>query len=186
MPRPLLGRSALLDRGAESDALGQLLANAAAGNGAVIVLEGPAGIGKTALVRRQTQRAREQGLRVLRATGSELETGFPFGVARQLLERTLDGLGESERALLLSGPAGLADQVVGSASQFAAPTADLQAAVHALFRLTINLTREQPLLISVDDAHWADLTSLQFLHYLARRVADTPIRCSWRRGPTTL
>jgi DNA-binding CsgD family transcriptional regulator/tetratricopeptide (TPR) repeat protein len=175
MPRPLLDRSALLDRGAESDALGQLLANAVAGDGAVVVLEGPAGIGKTALVRRQTQRAREQGLRVLRATGSELETGFPFGVARQLLERTLDGLPERERALLLSGPAGLADQVLGSASQFSAQTADLQAAVHALFRLTINLTREQPLLISVDDAHWADLTSLQFLHYLARRLADTSI-----------
>jgi DNA-binding CsgD family transcriptional regulator len=175
MPRPLLDRSALLDRGAESDALEQLLADAAAGNGAVVVLEGPAGIGKTALVRRQTELAREQGLRVLRATGSELETGFPFGVARQLLERTLDGLTENDRALLLSGPAALADQVLGSASQFAAQTADLPAAVHALFRLTINLTRDQPLLISVDDAHWADLTSLQFLHYLARRLADTPI-----------
>jgi DNA-binding CsgD family transcriptional regulator len=165
----------LLDRGAESEALERLLADAAAGRGGVVVLEGPAGIGKTALVRREGDHAREQGLRVLRATGSELETGFPFGVARQLLEGTLDDVTGEERAQLLSGPARLAGQVLGSAARFSAQTADLQAAVHALCRLTTNLTRHHPLLISVDDAHWADLTSLQFLHYLARRVQDNSI-----------
>jgi DNA-binding CsgD family transcriptional regulator len=173
--KPVKSGWPLLDRGAESEALERLIVDAAAGTGGVAVLEGPAGIGKTALVRLGVDLAREQGLRVLRATGSELETGFPFGVVRQLLEGTLDGLSDVERAQLLSGPAGLAGQVLGPTSRFSAHTADLQAALHALFRLTTNLTRDHPLLLSVDDAHWADLTSLQFLHYLARRIGDYSI-----------
>ena len=165
----------LLDREAESEVLQGLLAAAAAGRGGVVVIEGPAGIGKTALVRHHAQAAADQGLRVLRATGSELETGFPFGVARQLLERSLEIGTELERAELLAGPAVLAAQLLGTGSSSIAPSADLQAAVHALFRLTTNVARRGPVLVCVDDAHWADLTSLQFLHYLARRVADTSI-----------
>ena len=103
----------LLDRGAESEALQELLADAAAGRGGVVVIEGPAGIGKTALVRHQAAAAADQGLRVVRATGSELETGFPFGVARQLLEPSLETGSDLERAELLAGPAVLAAQLLG-------------------------------------------------------------------------
>jgi DNA-binding CsgD family transcriptional regulator len=165
----------LLDRGAETDALERLTAEAARGIGGVVVLEGPAGIGKTALVRLAGELAGEQDLHLLRATGSELETGFPFGVARQLLERALDELSENDRTRSLWGTAALAARVLSVDPRVSAEKTGLPAAVHALFRLTTNLTRDQPTLITVDDAHWADATSLQFLHYLARRISDSPI-----------
>jgi DNA-binding CsgD family transcriptional regulator len=167
-------RRPLLDRGAETSALERLTADAAGGVGGVVVLEGPAGIGKTALVRLAGELAAEQDLRSLRATGSELETGFPFGVARQLLERALDELSERDRTRSLWGTAALAARVLSVDPRISAERTGLPAAVHALFRLTTNLTRDQPTLITVDDAHWADATSLQFLHYLARRISDSP------------
>jgi len=135
----------------------------------------PAGIGKTALVRLAGELAAERDLRSLRATGSELETGFPFGVARQLLERALDELSEKDRSRSLWGTAALAARVLSVDPRMSAESTGLSAAIHALFRLTTNLTRDQPTLITVDDAHWADATSLQFLHYLARRISDSPI-----------
>jgi DNA-binding CsgD family transcriptional regulator len=151
------------------------VADAANGIGGVVVLEGPAGIGKTALVRCAVALAIGRDLRTLRATGSELETGFPFGVARQLLEGAVAQLSANERTESLVGSARLADQVLGADPRVSDEAAGLHPAVHALFALTTNLTRAQPTLITVDDAHWADLTSLHFLHYLARRLGDSPI-----------
>lgn len=174
----------LLDRGEETDALERLTADATRGVGGVVVLEGPAGIGKTALVRLAGELAGARDVRVLRATGSELETGFPFGVARQLLERALDELSYSDRTRSLWGTAALAARVLSVDPRMSAQNTDLHAAVHALFRLTTNLTRDQPLLITVDDAHWADATSLQFLHYLGRRISDSPIALLIAARPT--
>ena len=138
----------LLDRGEETDALQRLTADAARGIGGVVVLEGPAGIGKTALVRLAGNLAVDQGLRSLRATGSELETGFPFGVARQLLERALDELSEKDRSRSLWGTAALAARVLSVDPRISAERTGLPAAIHALFRLTTNLTRDQPTLIT--------------------------------------
>jgi hypothetical protein len=60
--------------------------------------------------------------------------------------------------------------------------AGLHAAIHSLFQLTAHVTRHHPTLICVDDARWADLTSLHFLHYLARRLGDSPIARPVVRG----
>ena len=43
-------------------------------------------------------------------------------------------------------------------------------AVHGIYWLTLNLTERGPLLVSIDDAHWADVSSLRFLSYLAGRL----------------
>ena len=75
-------------------------------NGGVLVVEGGAGIGKTSLLRRGcARRRRQRGWRVVRGCGSELETGFAFGVVRQLFERELAGADPRKRAELLAGPA---------------------------------------------------------------------------------
>src|ERR1700751_1126577 len=59
----------------------------------MLLLEGRAGIGKTSLTEVACTRAAELGYEVLRARGSELESGFAFGVVRQLFERRLAGGG---------------------------------------------------------------------------------------------
>ena len=90
----------LLERDRELAALDALL-----DRGGALVIEGGAGIGKTALAAEAAARARRRGWQVLRGCGSELETGFAFGVVRQLLERMLADAGPEQRAGLLAGPA---------------------------------------------------------------------------------
>ena len=76
--------------------------------GRVLLFEGRSGIGKTSLVGAACARAGKLGHEVVQARGSELESGFAFGVVRQLFERRLAGAGRDERAALLAGPAAAA------------------------------------------------------------------------------
>ena len=134
--------------------------------GGVVVLEGGVGIGKTSLLDACCERAGALGYEVLRGRGSELESDFPFGVVRQLFERTVTAGG----ADLLSGPAGAAAGLLGGvASPVTADDASF-AVMHGLYWVAANLTARGPVLVAVDDAHWADEASLRWLAYLARRV----------------
>ena len=76
----------LLERSVELGVIRAAVEAVAAGEGRAVVVEGPAGIGKTALVAAARENAREAGLRPLAARGTELERAFGFGVVRQLLE----------------------------------------------------------------------------------------------------
>ena len=138
--------------------------------GGVLLIEGRAGTGKTSLVEAACSRAGELGHRVVRARGSELESGFAFGVVRQLFERRLAAAGEGERAALLAGPAAAARPLL-SGEVSARPAGDSSFAVlHGLYWLVVNLAVGGPVLIAVDDAHWADEPSLRWLAYLAPRL----------------
>jgi DNA-binding CsgD family transcriptional regulator len=138
--------------------------------GGVLLIEGRAGIGKTSLVEAACSRAGELGHRVLRARGSELESGFAFGVVRQLFERRLAAAGEGEGAALLAGPAAAARPLL-SGEVSAQPAGDSSFVVlHGLYWLVVNLAAGGPVLIAVDDAHWADEPSLRWLAYLAPRL----------------
>ena len=138
--------------------------------GRMLLLEGRACIGKTSLVEVACSRAAELGHEVLRARGSELESGFAFGVVRQLFERRLAGADPGEREALLAGPAAAARPLL--AGEIAAPLAGDSSfsVLHGLYWLVVNLAAREPLLIAVDDAHWADEPSLRWLAYLARRL----------------
>ena len=161
----------LLERESE---LAELAANAGAvrrGRGRVVFVEGPAGIGKTELLGASRSLAEEAGMLVAHARGSELESQFAFGVVRQLFEPLLRACSRSERARLLRGPAGLAAGVLSVGDDAAIPVGGgLAAALHGLYWLTLNLAERAALLALVDDAHWADQSSLRFLSYLAGRL----------------
>jgi tetratricopeptide (TPR) repeat protein len=162
----------LLERDIETAAIDRVLAGAAAGRGSVVVVEGPAGIGKTSVLAAGARAAVERGMQVLRATGAELERSFAFGVARQLFERPLAELSARRRARVLSGAAGPATGVLGLGGGW---DIDVHAAVHSLYWLAANLAAEASLLLVVDDAHWGDAASLHFLNYLARRIDELPV-----------
>src|SRR5215203_2017386 len=98
----------LLERETELAAATAALERTRTGEGGVLVLHGPAGIGKTRLLEETRAVAAAEGMRVLNARASQLETGFPFGVARQLCEPVLAGATEGEAKELLSGAASLA------------------------------------------------------------------------------
>ena len=73
-----------------------------------MLVEGTAGIGKSALLERGAELGRSAEVRVLAACGGELERDFPFGVVRQLFEPVLRGVAGRRRRELFSGAAGLA------------------------------------------------------------------------------
>src|SRR6266480_6198000 len=79
----------LLERNEELARIESALAEARTGRGRFLVIEGPAGMGKTALLAAARTAAAEGGMRVLRARGTELERNFAFGVVRQLFEPPL-------------------------------------------------------------------------------------------------
>ena len=168
----------LLERAAELEELESLIAGAAIGAGRLLLLEGPPGIGKTALLAEAHERARAAGFGVFTASGSELERDFTLGVARQLFEEPARGLSAASRRRVLSGAAALSAELVGAGGP-APPTSghgsDLFPLVHGLYWLCANLSASRPLLLALDDAHWADAASLKFVHYLARRIDGLPI-----------
>jgi len=164
--------AALLERDRELARLAGAFAGASEGVGSVVALEGDPGIGKTALLAHAHHVARDAGMRVLRACGGELERDFAYGVVRQLLEAPLASARPADRERWLAGAAGLAAPVVMASAVIHPTGPDPGPILHGLYWLTANLSTERPLLIAVDDAHWADPASIAFMSYLARRVDE--------------
>src|SRR4051812_29764074 len=142
----------LVEREREVAEVEALVDEALEGDGRALVVEGPAGIGKSRLLAEARRRAAEHGALVLAARGTELEREFPFGVVRQLFEAALAGEGARER--LLGGSAAPAATVV-TAPRDAPDGAEAGeggsfALLHGLFWLTLNLAAERPVAIAVD------------------------------------
>ncbi|MGZ8632487.1 MAG: AAA family ATPase, partial [Solirubrobacteraceae bacterium] len=81
---PLHGVDVLLERERELRCIDAAIAAARAGSGRGVVIEGPAGIGKSAVLAAARRSAQDGATRFLRARGAELERDFAFGVVRQL------------------------------------------------------------------------------------------------------
>ena len=163
----------LRGRDTELAVLAGSLAAAAAGEGSLLVLEGPAGIGKTTLLDAAAARGRDCGMAVLRARGNPLEQDFSFGIARQAFAPLQSTEAWTE---LCHGPAGLAERVLSAGAPAPASGPDaLYAAAHGLFQLTANQAARRPTVLCVDDVHWADIPSLRWLVGLVRRVDELPL-----------
>lgn len=97
-----------------------------------------------------------------------------WGVVRQMVERSVSRYSGEIREKILAGPSGAALKALDDAA-LDPSEAELARTLHSLWWVAVDLSSTRPLLITVDDAHWADLSSLQFLVYLSRRIADLPI-----------
>ena len=149
--------------------IAEALVAARRARGRLIVIDGPAGIGKTSVL--EVVAARADGERVLAARAHEIESRFVLGVVRQLLEPIVAGASAEERARWFAGAASLAAPVFDEG----VAASDLFPLLHGLHWLLANVAAEDPVVLLVDDAQWADTESLLFLGYLARRLADLPI-----------
>jgi DNA-binding CsgD family transcriptional regulator len=172
----------LLERDQELERIAACLQRARQGHGEALVVDGPAGIGKTILLASGRYLAEGEGFRVLRARGAELEREFAFGVVRQLVEPVIAAASEEERRRFLDGPPGVAARLLGLPSPGDEPATVATVApdpsfavLHGLYWLCANLAAEGPLALVVDDAHWADGPSLRFLAFLLPRLEELRI-----------
>ena len=165
----------ILERDGELAALRAAGAAAQRGRGALVLVEGPAGIGKTSLLRAAHADPAAGGLRLLAARGMALEREFPYGIVRQLFEPVRAAAGPGEWDGLLDGAARLAARVFDWAEAGTVEDDIPHATMHGLYWLAANLAARQPLMIMVDDAHWADGPSLRWLAHLAARIEELPL-----------
>lgn len=178
---------ALLERDDELDVLYALVRQAGRGNGGVAVVTGQPGAGKTALLDAVRAVGRSSGLRDLYARGREFERDIAFGVAVGLLGPPVRAVPRPHRRRLLAGlaglPAALLDAVEpGHTGEQGSAALAPDQLVLGLYWLAATLCcpdensgQVVPLLVTVDDAHWADEGSLQFLCHLADHVDELPI-----------
>lgn len=148
-------------RVSEREALDRLLADVRGGQSRALVLQGEAGIGKTALLGYVQGRA--AGFRVASISGVEAEMELPFAAIHQLcgsMLTRLTGLPEPQRAAL---------SIAFGLSKGDPPDRFLVAL--ATLTLLSDVAEEQPLLCLVDDAQWLDIASAQVLGFVARRLS---------------
>jgi len=157
------------------------------GSGGLVVIEGPAGIGKTSLLSGAIAVASARGLKILFARGAELEREFAFGVVRQLLEPALAGgdalvWQQSLRGVAWRAVAALelipeleCGDMVSQESIDRPGGEDAAVIVHGLYWVLASLAERDPVVVCVDDAHWCDSPSARFVAYLARRLEGLPV-----------
>ena len=160
----------LLERDEETAMLHDAAVRTSQGRGVVIIIDGPAGIGKTRLLEASRELAAGSGVGVAWARASELERAYGFGVLRQLLESAVMSEGRL-RQDLFKGAAALAAPLFqhGPSPERSVLDSDY-ATLHGLYWLLAELAEERPLLLCVDDVQWADPPSLRFLAFAARRI----------------
>ena len=168
-PMGAISPASLLERETELAALEEALAAGMAGTGALVLIEGPAGIGKTALLAAARGRARELELATLAARGSELGRSAAYGAVREMFAGLLERATPSTARRVLAGAARPARHALGDAPE-ELPADAAFGVLHGLYWMTANIAEATPLALLVDDAHWLDAPSLRFLGYLARRL----------------
>ncbi|WP_448642394.1 helix-turn-helix transcriptional regulator [Geodermatophilus sp. URMC 63] len=173
--RPLVGRP---------DELATLLAavdRARAGRGCAVLVAGDAGVGKSRLLDELAARAADRGLRVLTGHCVDLgEVGLPYLPFVDLLRPVAADLGDgaagpfAARAAAAAGP---------DAPDLASPVGALRPPVddgrlqlfEAVAAALAGLAADAPLLVVLEDLHWADRSSRDLLRYLLARLADEPV-----------
>jgi DNA-binding CsgD family transcriptional regulator len=168
----------LLEREHELREMDAALNAARDGRGHLLVIEGSPGVGKSRLLDALRDRGRAGGFACFAARAGELEREFPFGVVRQLFEPRLASASEDERAALLAGAARLAGPLFGLGDGgegrhlTMAPGEAPFSTLHGLYWLCANLAAEEPVLLLVDDAHWADGPSLRWMSFFLARFEE--------------
>lgn len=163
----------LLEREREIAELDADLEKAVSGRGCAVAIEAAAGLGKTRLLQEARAAGTQAGLEVLAGRATELEQSFPFALVRQLFESRLATLPEAERAQVLEG-ATAARGALGLDPGDKA-SSDSFAVLHGLYWVTAALAERKPLLLAIDDAHWADAASLDYLGFLLPRLEELPL-----------
>ena len=151
----------LVGRRSEVAAVRSLVDRFADGRGGVLLVEGEAGIGKTRLALEAVGLAERRGATVLRGVAADVDRTQPFRAVAEALGAVRGSRDERRRAI--------ADRLVSDAS--AAGFRIREACVDLVEQLAL----QAPVLLVLEDAHWADPSSLDVLRLLASSTNDLPL-----------
>lgn len=173
--------AALVERGAHLDQLRELLARAERGQGATRFVAGEGGVGKTRLLEAIVADAERREWRCLTGRAYPVETGVPFAVFADAFLPTLRAFDAARLDVLTRG--GLADLVqlfpalgaaLGRAPGAARGEGPEQKArlLWTFSQLVARLAAQKPTLVVLENLQWADASSLELLHFVARQLGS--------------
>ena len=165
---------ALAGRQRELENFERMLEDVEAGAARFLAVSGEAGIGKTRLLEELARRADDRGWLVLEGRGSQFESELPFAI---LLDACDDYLGSLDARTLervagegISQLSTIFPSLRDSVSQPAELPADERHHAYRRVReLLDGLGARQPVLLALDDVHWADDASVELLAFLLLR-----------------
>lgn len=172
----------IVGRARELDLLRRLRTETELGKGAVLLVSGDSGVGKTRLLAELAGPARDAGWQVMDGSAYALEAAIPYAPFADACEPTLtrlDGnqlvrLTRGDRRVVTALAPGLADAATTAADERAssgASVSELQVRLHAnILQLLVRLSERQPVLLILENLQWADTSSLELLHFLARQI----------------
>ena len=180
LPGHTAADSGLLERDEDLDRCSSVLDAVRTRSGATVLVEGPAGIGKSELVAQVCTDAAVRGIVPLAVRGNQRDLTMAFGAARTLLTRWVTARSEREQRVLFAGAADFARVPLGVPMAGRRGPDSVIGLTEALYWLVVNATsllgdNQEGLLLAVDDAHWLDEESLQWLEFLADRLVGLPV-----------
>jgi DNA-binding CsgD family transcriptional regulator len=169
----------LVGRVAELSHLRATLTRAESGSGGVVLLRGEAGVGKTRLLEELAVLARGRDMLVLTGRAWALHVQLSYALLVDAIGPHLRSLGDAERARLVDDLPEVDTLFIDLPRRPLAPLGDPALEKTRLFeafcRLVERLALRQPVVLLLDDVHWADRTSVEMLHYLCRNLGRSRI-----------
>jgi DNA-binding NarL/FixJ family response regulator len=170
----------LVGRADELQLLRGGLAALAQGVGGVWLVTGEAGAGKTRLAGVLLEEAERRGLGTAAGRAYPVEAGVPYGLFADALQPLVRRLAPDALARLTRGGGDLGEifpgMIAGARGPHDAQQADFRSRLHWQFTHFLHaLAAKKPLVLVLEDLHWADASSLELLHLVSRQVLETPL-----------
>ncbi|WP_067479384.1 helix-turn-helix transcriptional regulator [Nocardia amamiensis] len=164
----------LVGRALEQTNMQQVLDSALAGSAGALAVLGEPGIGKTRMLGELCKRAAAAGFDVLVGRGSEFEREVPYGLVVEALDErfgvleaeVIEDMGPDRLAELAAVLPSLSGRGGRFASLLEVERFEFYRAVRSTFERVV---RGRPLLLALDDVHWADPASVELISHLLRR-----------------
>jgi class 3 adenylate cyclase/tetratricopeptide (TPR) repeat protein len=178
-PPSLSGATLFTGRKEELDRLKRAYSELRAGLGTAVAITGEAGVGKTRLAEEFVSRAARDGVRILRGRAGREGISAPFA---SWSEAVRDFAREAPNPLLYKVCADCAVEVVHLVPELrsrlgreadspeGSETSELRFS-EGILRFLVNLSREAPMIVLLDDVQWADSASLHLLEFVVRRIS---------------